>query len=106
MDNRQALRLLTEAGVYLPSVVPGRGVGGFYIFSSMLELGHGETIDAALADARRRGEVPNVPPSPPFRADRREVSRSGEVVAVAVSGTMAQRIANALNFYKPNARGI
>jgi hypothetical protein len=105
MDNRQALRILTEAGVYLPSVVPGRGVGGFYIFSSMLELGHGETIEAALADARRRGEIPSFPPSPPFRADKREVSRAGEVIAVASSSTMAQRIANALNLYKPNLRG-
>lgn len=106
MDNRQALRLLTEAGVYLPSVVPGRGVGGFFIFSSMLELGRGETIEAALADARRRGEIPDIPPSPPFRANRNEVVRAGGVVAVAASNTMAQRIANALNFYKPNARGI
>jgi hypothetical protein len=106
MDNRQALRLLTEAGVYLPSVVPGRGVGGFFLFSGMLELGRGATIDEALADARRRDMIPNVPPSPPFRAERREVSRAGEVVAVAATGTMAQRIANALNFYKPNIRGI
>jgi hypothetical protein len=106
MDNRQALRILTEAGVYLPSVVPGRGRGGFYIFSSMLEIGHGETIDAALADSRRRGEVPDFPPSPPYWAEKKDVTRSGVVVATAKSSTMAQRIANALNLYNPNARGL
>jgi hypothetical protein len=99
------LRILTEAGVYLPSVVPGRGVGGFYIFSSMLEIGHGETIEAALADARGRGELEDFPASPPFWATKKEVSRAGEVVAVAVSTTMAQRICNALNLYNPSARG-
>jgi hypothetical protein len=72
----------------------------------MLEIGHGETIDAALEDARRRGEIPDIPPSPPFRAERREVVRKGETVAIAGSSTMAQRIANALNLYKPNARGV
>jgi hypothetical protein len=87
-------------------VVPGRGVGGFYIFSSMLEIGHGPTIDAALADARRRGEVEDFPLAPPFLANKREVSRLGEVVAVASSNTMAQRIANALNLYQTNARGM
>jgi hypothetical protein len=105
MDNRQALRVLTEAGVYLPSVVPGRGAGGFFIFSSMLEIGRGETIDAALADARRRGEVEEFPASPPFRAEKNQVTRADGVVAVASSSTMAQRIANALNLYNPDARG-
>jgi hypothetical protein len=105
MDNRKALRLLTEAGVYLPSVVPGLGVGGFYVFSSMLEIGHGETIEAALQDARRRGGFPDVPAFPPYWATKNEVLRSGAVVAVAKSGTMAQRIANALNLYNPDARG-
>jgi hypothetical protein len=81
-------------------------VGGFYIFSSMLELGHGETIEDALADARRRGMIPDIPAGKAFRAERREVTRGDEPVAMASSSTMAQRIANALNLYRPNARGI
>jgi hypothetical protein len=101
-----ALRILTEARVHLPAVVPGRGKGGFYIFSSLLEIGHGETIEAALADARRRGEVEDFPLAPPFLANKRDVTRSGAVVAVASSNTMAQRIANALNLYQINARGM
>jgi outer membrane receptor protein involved in Fe transport len=105
MDNKAALKYLTEKGVYLPAVVPGRGVGGFFIFSSLLEIGRGETIDAAIADARRRDEIPNYPAQPPYYAERLEVMRSGASVAVAKSGTMAQRIANALNLYNPDARG-
>lgn len=106
MDNRRALQLLTEAQVYAPAVVPGLGQGGFYIFSAAKVLGHGETIDAALADAKARGHIPDLPPRPTFHADAKTVTRRGEVVASASSRTMAARIANALNQYNPNERGI
>jgi len=106
MDNRRALQLLTEAQVYAPSVVPGLGRGGFYVFSAARVLGHGETIDEALADARAQGNIPDLPPRPTFHADGMTVTRRGEVMATCSSRTMAARIANALNQYNPNERGI
>jgi len=108
MDARRARQLLTEAQVYAPAVVPGRGLGGFYVFSSAKELGHGATIEEALEDARAKGYIPDLPPNPAFRASRKDrtVSRRGEVVATCNSGTMAERIANALNEYNPNERRI
>lgn len=106
MDVRRALQLLTEAQVYAPAVVPGLGLGGFYVFSAAKVLGHGDTIEAALADARARGYIPDIPARPTFRANANEVSRRGEVVASCNSRTMAARIANALNQYNPNERGF
>ena len=47
----------------------------------------------------------DAPASPDFVALGAEVVRAGEMVARAVSKTMAKRIANALNVYEPNARG-
>ena len=69
-------------------------------------LGHGETIDAALADARANGFIPDVPPLPPYRAKGKEVSRRGEVLITCQTSTLAARVANALNLYNPNERGI
>ena len=106
MDTRRALQLLTEAQVYAPSVVPGLGRGGFYVFSAARVLGHGETIDEALEDARAKGHILDLPPRPTFRADGKTVTRRGEVMATCSSRTMAARIANALNQYNPNERGI
>jgi hypothetical protein len=82
------------------------GGGGFLIFSASRIIGAGETIDDALADARQRGNIPDVPPRPVFRGHGKEVELRGEVVAVAKSRTYADRIANALNVYNPNERGI
>lgn len=106
MDTRRALQLLTEAQVYAPSVVPGLGVGGYYVFSAGKVLGHGATIDAAMEDAKARGNIPDLPPRPTFHADGKTVTRRGEVVADCNSRTMAARITNALNQYNPNERGI
>lgn len=113
MDVKRALQMLVQAQVYAPAVVPGMGRGGFYIFSSAKVLGHGETIDAAMEDARAKGNLPELPPRPLFLAgDRTEdgklwaVTRRGEVVAACNSRTMAARIANALNQYNPNERGF
>jgi hypothetical protein len=100
------MQLLTEAGVYLPSVVPGLGLGGFFVFSSLKVLGQGETIEAAMADAWEKNQLSDAPPRPLFFAQKREVIRRGDVVATASSSTMAARIANALNLYNPNERGF
>ena len=106
MDVRRALQLLTEAQVYAPAVVPGLGQGGYFVFSAAKVLGRGETIDAALADAKARGYLPELPPRPAFLADGVIVTRRGEVVATCNSRTMAARVANALNQYNPNERGF
>lgn len=104
MDNIKALRILHDAQVYLPSIVPGLGGGGIYIFSSMKVLAHGADIE----DAMRKGGFfpPPVSPSPAFIAVGLDVLRSGVPVAKAGSVTMARRIANALNFYAPNKKGV
>jgi len=106
LDHRRALNLLFEAQVYAPAVVPGLGQGGFYIFSAAKVLGHGETIEDALADARGRGNIPDLAPRPIFWTDGKNVTRRGEVVATCSSRTMAARITNALNLYNPNERGF
>jgi len=106
MDNRRALQLLTEAQVYAPAVVPGLGHGGYYIFSAAKVLGHGDTIEDAFADAKSKGNIPDLPPRPVFHADGKIVTRKDSVVATCNSRTMAMRIANALNQYNPNERGI
>ena len=104
--HRRALQLLTEAQIFCPSIVPGLGRGGYFVFSAMRALGHGETIDDAMIDAREKGNIPDLPPRVTFRQNGREVTRRGEVVATCSSYTMAGRIANALNLYNPNERGI
>jgi hypothetical protein len=106
IDHRRAMVLLYEAQVFFPAVVPDLARGGFYVFSAMRVLGHGETIAAALANAKAQGLLPDLPPRPMFRGHGRDVERRGEVVASCVSRTMADRIANALNVYNPNERGI
>ena len=49
--NFHAMQLLHQAQVYMPSVVPGLGRGGFYVFSAAKVLGHGDTIQAAMEAA-------------------------------------------------------
>jgi hypothetical protein len=98
-----ALQILRAADVYRPSVVPGRGVGGFFVFSAMKELGRGQTIHAAMVAAGlwpAPGETRDV-----FVAADYTVKLGADNVAVAKSKTMAKRIANALNAYSPDARG-
>lgn len=106
MTHRRALELLAQAQVFFPAVVPRMGGGGFLVFSAMRVIGHGETIDAALMDARAKGNIPDLPPHPVYRGNGKDVELRGEVVAVAKSRTYADRIANALNVYNPNERGI
>lgn len=107
LDHRRALQVLSSASVFCPAIVPGvAGGGGFYVFSGMKILGHGGTIEEALESARANGFVPDVPPAPPYRANGKEVLRRGEVLITCASMTLAARVANALNVYNPNERGI
>jgi hypothetical protein len=104
MQHRRAVELLSEAQVFMPAVVPDLVNGGFIVFSAMRILGRGSTIQDAMRAAWR-----NIPPSPGrprFEGDKFNVMLRGEVVCVAKSRTYADRIANALNLYNPNERGI
>lgn len=105
MNHRRAIEVLKEARIFCPAVVPGLGGGGYNVFSAMKLLGSGETIEDAMQDARSKGYIPVVRGLPPFREDGKNVIRAGEAVAVAVSRSMATRIANALNQYQPDERG-
>jgi hypothetical protein len=101
-DNH-ALDVMRAADIFRPSVVPGRGVGGFFVFSGMKELGRGPSIHAAMVNA---GLWPSA-------GDRRDVfvaadftvKLGAENVAIAKTKTIAKRIANALNAYSPDGRG-
>ena len=106
LDHRRALNLLFEAQVYAPAIVPDLTNGGFVVFSLGRYLGGGKTLEDALADARVRGNIPDLAPRPMFWAEGKTVTRRGEVVASCSSRTMAARIANALNQYNPNERGF
>jgi len=104
MEHRRAVEILFESEVFCPAVVPDLARGGYIVFSAMRVLGQGATIDAALKDALR-----SVPPSsgrPRFRGEKHNVILRDEVVAIAKSRTYAGRIANALNQYNPNERGL
>jgi len=106
LTHRRAIELLIHAQVFCPAVVPNLGGGGYIVYSAMKVLGQGETIEAAFGDAKAKGNLPQLPAFPSFRGDGRNVLRRGEVIATASSRTMADRIANALNQYNPNERGI
>lgn len=102
--NFHAMQLLQQAQVFMPSVVPGLGLGGFYVFSAAKVLGHGATIQEAM-EAAGFWPLPAIPPAPIFVAWDYSVRRGGEEIAISHSKTMAKRIANALNAYAPDERG-
>lgn len=115
MNHRHAIELLIQARIFCPAVVPefwdDGGIKGYYVFSSMKVLGHGDTIGEAFDDARRNGHISgNIRWLPPFREDGVKVVRlneaigENETVATARSRNMAIRIANALNQYQPDER--
>ncbi len=104
MVHRRAIELLTEAEVFCPAVVPDLVRGGFIVFSAMRILGRGQTIEDAVKDARK--QIPPTPGRPRFHGDKFNVMLRDEVVCIAKSRTYADRIANALNVYNPNERGI
>jgi hypothetical protein len=104
--NFHAMRLLHQAQVYMPSVVPGLGRGGFYVFSAGKVLGHGDTVQAAMEAAGYWPFPADIPPRAIYSAEDFDVLLGAHRVAVAQSRTLAKRIANALNAYSPNERGF
>lgn len=106
MIHRRAIELLKQAGVFCPAVVPDPARGGYSVYSAMKVLGSGATIEAALAEGQRRGLIDPFRPLPSFQYDGVTVVWDRGVVATCVSRSMAERIANALNQYAPNERGL
>ena len=104
--NFHAMRLLHQAQVYMPSVVPGLGRGGFYVFSAAKVLGHGDTIQAAMAAAGYWPLPSDLAGRPFYSAEGYDVQHGAQQIAIAKSKTLAKRIANALNEYSPNERGF
>jgi len=107
-EHRRAMEALTQRGVFMPSVVPALGdTTGFVVFSALKVLGRGETINAALLAALNSGNVGDAPQAEArFTSEGNEVKQRGLVVAVCKSMTFAVRVANALNMYAPNERGL
>lgn len=114
MTHKRAIELLIQSQVFCPAVVPNMAeMGGYLVFSATKVLGHGSTIALAMEDAQRRGHLPARKWFPQFRGDGKNVIRfytdlqtTESIIAVASSRTYADRIANALNQYLPNERGI
>ena len=104
--NFHAMRLLHRAQVYMPSVVPGLGRGGFYVFSAAKVLGHGDTVQAAMEAAGYWPLPPDLAALPLFSVEGYDIQLGSEQIAIAKSKTLAKRIANALNQYSPNERGF
>ena len=104
--NFHAMRLLHQAQVYMPSVVPGLGRGGFYVFSAAKVLGHGATVQKAMEAAGYWPLPPDLASRPFFSAEGYDIQLGAQQVAIAKSKTLAKRIADALNQYSPNERGF
>lgn len=103
MEYAEGMQILREWRVFAPAIVLHGGE--WHVFSRTALQGSGPTLEAALLAGgflprpERRGPVL-------FVAVGSNVVQANEGVAVARSGTMAARIANALNEYIPGDRGF
>ena len=97
MKREQAEEHLRAAGVQNPAAL-FEGLE-WTIWSGNKILGKGATLRLALESAG------HPPPPPPFEYFGGEILCGAETVARARSVTMARRIVNALNLYKPGPKG-
>jgi hypothetical protein len=98
-----AIQIMQQARIVSPSLV--NYGGNYHAFSRTRLLGSGGTYEAALRAAKllplpARAEVIL------FAAAGSNVMRGNLPICVARSPNYARRIANALNAYTPNDRGI
>ena len=103
MEYAEGMQILRELRVFAPAIVVYQG--GYHVFSRTALQSSGATVEAAL---QAGGFV--LPPGwrrkPLFVAVDHNVVRNNERVAVALSKTMAKRIANALNDYSAGDRNF
>jgi hypothetical protein len=97
---------MQEARVHMPALAKIGNV--YYAISTPMVIGKGKDYEAALEDA-------GLWPQSEFRApeelilyatDGCEVRRGNNLICTARSRNYANRIANALNAYTPDERGI
>lgn len=101
MTYQRAMEILFQARIFDAAVVANPDGSGFLIYSGLQLIGRGVTIAAAMQAAQAAGEVQVLPPHPVYRAAGTDVQIRNETVARAISGTLAKRIATALNRYIP-----
>jgi hypothetical protein len=100
MDYREAMQVLRAARLHAPAIV--RHAGAYHVFSRTKLVSSGSSIYEALESGGLL--VPDNAPTNIFAAHDFEVRQGPERVALAMSKTMAARIANALNEYIPGDR--
>lgn len=100
MDYREGMQILRAARLHAPAIV--RYAGSYHIFSRTKLHSSGSSIYEALENGGLL--VPENAPSNIFAAHNFEVTQGPQRVALAMSKTMAKRIANALNEYIPGDR--
>ena len=100
MDYREGMQVLRAARLHAPAIV--RYAGAYHVFSRTRLIASGSSIYEALENGGLL--VPENSPTNIFAAYNFEVLQGAERVALAMSKTMAKRIANALNEYIPGDR--
>lgn len=100
MDYREGMQVLRAARLHAPAIV--RHQGAYHVFSRTKLVSSG----ASIYDALEAGGllVPENAPSNIFASHDFEIRQGPVRVALAMSKTMAKRIANALNEYIPGDR--
>lgn len=102
MDYREGMQVLRAARLHAPALV--HHAGAYHVFSRTKWQSSGATIYEALDAGGFL--VPENAPTNIFAAHNFEVLQGPERVALAMSKTMAKRIANALNEYVPGDRKV
>ena len=102
MDYREGMQVLRAARLHAPAIVQTSGI--YHVFSRTKLISSG----ASVYDALEAGGflVPENAPTFVFTSYKNDILLGAEKQAVAKSGKMAQRIANALNEYIPGKRGF
>lgn len=96
-----ALLILSQLGKHASLYTLGRT---HYVFKNGVKLGVGPTLRDALENAGL--SVPSASGEVRYIQTGTRVMKAGELICNARSNAMAKRIANALNAYTPDRRGI
>jgi hypothetical protein len=99
-----AMKVMQAAGVSKPALV--KDGDNYHAISGNKVIGSGRSLKGALIAAKLLPHELVKPAVVPFVAVGSDVLRGAASVCVARSSNMARRIANALNSYKHNDRGL